>query len=65
MLLVRFLRSWMRTPFMIVMEAAQYIILGVFIGISYDWPVAMLCSAPELALYDVTKQAWTAGHAWS
>jgi hypothetical protein len=45
-LMLRFFRSWMRTPIMILAEAAQYVILGVFTGLLYLNTPNVLPDAP-------------------
>ena len=45
-LMQRFFRSWMRTPIMILAEAAQYVILGVFTGLLYLKTPNVLPDAP-------------------
>jgi hypothetical protein len=45
-LMVRFFRCWMRTPIMATAEAAQYLILAVFLGLLYLRTPATLPNAP-------------------
>jgi hypothetical protein len=45
-LMVRFFRCWMRTPIMVTAEAAQYLILAVFLGLLYLRTPATLPNAP-------------------
>jgi hypothetical protein len=45
-LTVRFFRCWMRTPIMATAEAAQYLILAVFLGLLYLRTPATLPNAP-------------------
>eukprot|EP00877_Chromochloris_zofingiensis_P009171 jgi/Chrzof1/4507/Cz14g16020.t1 len=45
-LMLRFFRSWFRTPIMIMAEAANYLILGIFIGLLYLKQSRLLPNAP-------------------
>jgi O-antigen ligase len=45
--MLRFFRSWIRTPIMIAAEASQYIILGVFTGLLYFNASLNLPNAPS------------------
>jgi hypothetical protein len=45
-LMVRFFRCWLRTPIMVTAEAAQYLILALFLGLLYLRMPATLPNAP-------------------
>jgi hypothetical protein len=45
-LMVRFFRCWLRTPIMVTAEAAQYLILALFLGLLYLRLPATLPNAP-------------------
>jgi hypothetical protein len=56
-LLIRFLRSWWRTPIMIAAEASQYLVLALFSGLLYLRQVG-------LGLRKTLRLGWLAGLGW-